>query len=162
MRKQFFSFLLLFSFAFTGSAQTKEARMIDELINYHCDDMLARLDNLASQTMDESNAKGFLIIYEGRYSLNVNNKGKKELKMFLPRFGEAAIRTQIMQSHLLKFRKLPKEKFLFISGGFRENHTVELWIVPNGVNPPKPTPTLKNIKYRISKPVNVCESIIDI
>ena len=159
MRKKISNFLIIFSFAFTVSSQTKEARKIDELINYHCDDMLARLDNLASQIMKESNAKGFLIVYEGKYSLNVNNKGKNELKIFLPRFGESSLRTQIMQNHLLNFRNLPKEKFLFISGGFRESHTVELWIVPTGANPPKPTPTLENIKYRKGKPEDICAGL---
>jgi hypothetical protein len=160
MKKQLFSFLLIISFVFSVSAQTKEARKIDELINYDCDDMLARLDRLASQTMKDSKAKAFIIIYEGRYSLNVSNKGENEKRIFLPRFGESVVRTQIMQNHLLNFRNLPREKILFVSGGFRENHTVELWVVPNGANPPKPTPTLENMKYRKGNPVNVCESIM--
>jgi hypothetical protein len=60
---------------------------------------------------------------------------------------------------MINFRRFPKEKVLFISGGFRENHTVELWVVPNGANPPKATPTLESMKYRKGKPVNMCESL---
>jgi len=151
--------LLFLCLALIVSAFAQEARKIDELSNYYCDDMLARLDYLASETMKESNAKGFVIVYEGRYSKYVNNRGKNELKTFLPRFGESAYRTKSMQNHLLNFRNLPKEKFLFISGGFRENHTVELWVVPNGANPLKSTPTLENIKYRKGKPEDICAGL---
>jgi len=159
MKKQLFSFLLLLSCAVSVSAQTKEARKITEFDSYSCDDLLVRLDYFANDVRKESNVKGFVIVYEGRYSKTVNNKGENELKTFLPRFGESAYRIQLMQNHLLNFRGFSKEIFLFVSGGFRENHTVELWIVPNGANPPKSSSTLEDIKYRKGKPENICAGL---
>ncbi|HEY0659480.1 MAG TPA: hypothetical protein VGD05_13445 [Pyrinomonadaceae bacterium] len=160
MKKIFFSFILFAILTINVFAQAKAALKIDEFSNYNCEDMLVRLDYFANDLMKEPNVKGFVIVYEGKYSKYVNNgKGENKLKPFLPRFGESAFRTRSMQNHLLNFRTFPKEKFLFISGGFRENHTVELWIVPNGENPPKPTATLENIKYRKGKPEHICAGI---
>jgi len=160
MKKQFLIFLFLLSFVLSIAAQTKEARKFDEFSHYYCDDMLARLDYFVNDIMKESNAKGFIIVYEGKYSKQINNrKGENELKTFLPRFGESTVRTRIMQNYLINFRRFPKEKVLFLSGGFRENHTVELWIVPNGANSPKPTPTLEKIKYRKGKPEDICAGL---
>ena len=160
MMKILFGFVFfILSFA-NILAQTKEARKIDELVDYFCDDMLARLDVFASQTLNEPNAKGFLIIYEGKYSVSVYNKyGNGKRQLVLPKFGEANVRGQIMRRHLINFRNLSKEKFLFVSGGFREHHTVELWVVPNGANSPKPTPTLENMKYRKGEPIDICAGL---
>lgn len=152
--------LLFICSAFIASAFAHEARKFYEFKSYNCEDMLVRLDYFANEIMKESNAKGFAIVYEGKYSKYVyNGKGEGKLRTFPPRFGESASRIRLMQNHLLTFRTFPKERFLFISGGFRENHTVELWIVPNGVNPPKSLPTLKETKYRKGKPENICAGI---
>lgn len=160
MKKQLFSFLLALFFAFSVSAQNKEARKFDEFESYNCEDMMARLDYFANDIVNEPNSKGFVIVYEGKYFKYVNNsKGEDKLKNFLPRFSESAFRTRLMQNYLLNFRRFPKEKILFISGGFRENHTVELWTVPNGANLPKSLPTFKDMKYRKGKPENICSEI---
>ena len=51
---------------------------------------------------------------------------------------------------------MPQEKFVFVESGFLEDFKVELWNVPDGATPPKPTPTLKRMKYRKGKPVGFC------
>lgn len=155
MKKQLFGFLLIFSFAFTISAQMNEAQKLDEFSSYTCEEMLYFLDIFGAKVFEAENSKGFIIVYEGKYSRFVpgNNNGRAK---FLPKFGESAFRTREMRNYLINFRSFPKEKFLFVSGGFRENHTVELWIVPNGTTPPKASPTIKEIKYRKGKPEMLC------
>jgi hypothetical protein len=48
------------------------------------------------------------------------------------------------------------QNFEFVVAGFRENFTVEFWIVPNGVTPPEPSPTLTKMKYRKGIPAKFC------
>lgn len=161
MQRYFFTFLFLLLFVFNISAQTKEARKIDEFNSYNCEDMMARLDYFANSIMAEPNVTGFIIVYEGEYSKYIyNNKGGKKLENFLPRFGEAVLRTHEMQRYLLGFRRFPKEKVLFIGGGFRKNHTIEFWLTPQNASPPKISPTLENVKYRKGTPQILCSPIM--
>lgn len=151
MKKQFLSFLLLLLFAACVSAQTNEARKVDEFGEIFCDDMIGRLGNLGIGLKGKPESIAFIISYEGKYPVY---SGKKK-KYILPRFGESNARTQAMKERLYFLQYDPK-KFIFIDGGFREKYTVEFWIVPKGAIPPKSTPTLKTIKYRKGNPPNFC------
>ncbi|MCU1287835.1 MAG: hypothetical protein JWN60_64 [Acidobacteria bacterium] len=160
MKKILFSLIFLILLSGNISARRDEFVMFDQLQSYNCEDFMARLDNFMNALSNDGTSRGFIVVYEGRYSEYVYNKKKEgKLKSFLPRFSESAFRVHLMQNYMINFRRFPKEKVLFISGGFRENHTVELWVVPNGANPPKATPTLESMKYRKGKPVNMCESL---
>ena len=156
MKTRIFSFLLIFSFVISVAAQTKEARKIDEFGSIECEELRARLDNFLSELQNTPQAKGFLIVYEGKYFQRVYDRFPDEkIKTYLPAFGEANYRTQVFLNHF-KFRNSSSpDSYLFVSGGYRENHTVEMWIVPNGTIPPKPTPTLDKMKYRKGKPLKI-------
>ncbi|MDQ3748426.1 MAG: hypothetical protein M3367_05320 [Acidobacteriota bacterium] len=155
MRNLSFSLIFFIFLAFSASAQTKEARKIDEFGVIPCGDFRSRLDNFLAKLQNELRSKGFVIVYEGKYSYQIYDQyPKTKLKTYLPAFGESNYRTQIMMNHF-KFRNFPSDKYLFISGGYRENHAVELWIIPNGATPPKPTPTLDKINYRKGKPIKI-------
>jgi len=73
-------------------------------------------------------------------------------------FAEFSYAINYMIKQLLNFRKFPKENFLFISGGYRELYTVELWLLPHRVAL-KPIPTLTKMKYRKGTASDFCTEI---
>lgn len=142
---------LFFTFIFCVSGFSQEARKIDEFGSVSCDEYLNRMDNFQIELSNEPTAKGYILIYEG--NLTRYKKGKTYL--VLPHFNEAESykRTIIRR---MAFRGFGKEKIVFVKAGFREKLTVEFWLVPLGAEPPKPTPSLKKMKYQKGKPLDFC------
>ena len=156
MKKQILSFLILIIFALNVCAQSKEAQKIDEFEFYNCEEIKARLDAFTFLLRREPQAKGYVIVYEGNYSGFVYKKnGEREFKAFLPTVGEAIHRSYFIQNYLVGNKGFTKQDVIFISGGYRQNHKVEFWIVPLGATPPKPVATLENIEYRKGKPLDL-------
>lgn len=152
--KKLLLFFVLFTAVFSVSAQTKEARLFEEFGNLSCEDLRNRLDLFLIELQNSSDSKGYVMVYEGNYYSYDYRRKTSELKYQFPVFGEATLLSQHMLQHL-KYRKFPPEKYLFISGGLRENYTVQLWIFPKHAKPPIPTPTLDKIKYRKGKLLGV-------
>ena len=138
MKKILIVLIFLFIFAFNVSAQNIEARKVDSINSFICDESKARIDNFEREINNEKDARGYIIIYEGK-SGNI-----------LPRTGEANSRIDFMKKILEVLRYSP-ENVVFINGGFRENLTADFWLVPKNAKPPKPAPTLKKIKHRKGK-----------
>lgn len=159
MKKYFFSFLLIFVIFGGAFAQTEEPRKFEEFGETDCEDLRGRLDNFMVHLRNEPNAKGLVLVYEGKYSRPIyNRQGKPQYKDFLPAVGESKYRMTVLRNHF-KFRKFPADKISVIDGGFRETFTMEFWIIPNGAESPAPTPTLDKMKYRKGKPSKiVCET----
>jgi len=130
-------------------AQTSNgAREFDKFGSICCEDEKARLDNFAVHLQNEPEAQGYIIFYEGRrYSSCYNRRAR------IPRRGEATARAARMKPYLTDARGLDAKRVIIINGGYREEWTAELWIMPKGTKPPKPTPTLeaKDIKFRRGK-----------
>ncbi len=158
--------MILLSFAFSVSAQEKEARQIDAFGSLTCDDLISRLDILANEVNNLPKSKGYIIVYdlnssEGKYiKYKFNSQGSlgPTNETILPMFAQSAYATDYMRKQMLYFRRYPKENFLFISGGYRELYTVELWLVPHGTML-KPTPTLTKMKYQKGKASGFCTDI---
>lgn len=157
MKKQLFSFLLLISFSIIVSAQTLEAQKIDEFGNVNCEGYLARMDNALLTAMNDPTSKIYVFVYEGNLTKSKYDSNGKAIgfESSLPQMGLAKARISSMKKYL-KMKKIPQEKFVFVEAGFLENFKVELWNMPDGATPPKPTPTLKKMKYRKGKPVGFC------
>lgn len=148
------SFLFLLSLVFSVSAQNMEARKIHELGDFTCEDIKVRLDYFALEIRNFPTAKGFIISYEGKHSFYSNTK--KSYVFRLPKFGESSFINQKTMDYLFLTRGLPKDKVLFINGGFREKYTLEFWIVPRGAKSPEITPTLTRINYQKGKLLDLC------
>lgn len=149
MKKQLFSFLLLITLAFSVSAQENESRKIDEISSLWRSETLRNVDNFLFELQDDPKAMGFVIFYEGKYLTRDKNS---KTKMLYPKYGETSCRVQAIRDHIKLRRTFPINRVLFIDGGFREEQTTELWIVPNNAELPKPSPTLDTMKYRKGKP----------
>ena len=103
------------------------ARMFDQYGNIAFNDEKARLDNFAIQLQNEPGAQGYIIAYGGRRG----------------RAGEAQARADRAKDYMVNTRGVDPGRIVTVDGGFREDMTVELWIVPTGATPPTASPTLQ-------------------
>ena len=102
-------------------------RKFDEFPNLAFDDQKARLDNLAIELANSPDSTGYIIVYQGRTS----RTGQAD------RLGERA------RDYLVRTRGLDPRRIVISNGGYREADEFELWIVPQGAQPPQGTPTLQ-------------------
>jgi hypothetical protein len=86
----------------------------DEFGDLSCKDEIARLDNFAYQLKRDSEAQGAVIVYGGKNGY-VN---------------EAEARGQRIKEYLLNEQKLDPRWVKVENGGFRNELTVELWVLP--------------------------------
>jgi hypothetical protein len=102
------------------------ARKVDEYGNIKFNDEKARLDNYAIELQNDPTAQGYLVCYGGRTG----------------RTGEAQRRCDRAKNYLVSTRGIDASRIVTVDGGYREELTVELWVVPSGANPPQSTPTV--------------------
>jgi len=108
-------------------------RKFDEYGNIAFNDEKARLDNFAIQLQNEPGAQGYIIAYGGRRG----------------RTGEAQARADRAKDYLVNTRGLDPGRVVTVDGGYREDLTVELWIVPTGATPPTASPTVQASEVQI-------------
>ncbi|HKS26438.1 MAG TPA: hypothetical protein VJS44_01400 [Pyrinomonadaceae bacterium] len=127
-----------------ASCTTEVARMIgcpsafDQYGAISFEDEKARLDNFGIQLMNELSARGFIIAYGGRISYE----------------GQASERARRAKDYLVSVRNLVDERIVTVDGGYREDATVELWLVPQEATEPTASPTLRSEDVQIvARPV---------
>ncbi len=143
---------LVFCFLFCVSTFPQGPEKLDEFVSVSCDDYLARMDYAMTKASDNA-ARIYFLIYEGKEFKYNNRKNISEL--VFPNRGSAEAKIRSMKEYIAS-RRFPVEQVTFLKAGFRENSTVEVWLVPNGITPPKPTPTLTKMKYRKGKASGFC------
>ena len=113
------------------------AREFDECNNCTFDDQKARLDNLAVELQNDPSTRGYIIAYGGRYS------PLARLDVLMKR----------ARDYMVEPRGIDASRLTIVNGGFREEDSVELWVVPSGAAPPRTTPTVQagNVKPRASR-----------
>ncbi len=104
-----------------------QPRRFDEFPALSFDDQKARLDNLAIQMQNEPNAQGYIIVYAGRTS----------------RAGQADRLGARARDYLVRQRGIDATRIVVIDGGYRDSDYFELWMVPQGAQPPQPSPTVQ-------------------
>jgi hypothetical protein len=113
----------------------------DKFSDVNCEDLSARLDNFAVALATEPNARGTIVVYEGKY-----RNGKA------PRRGEAQASASRIKDYLVNSRGVSPARIVVVNGGFRDDYAVELWICPQGVTVPvSPTLTATHVKFRKGK-----------
>ena len=110
----------------TGAPPVRTARKVDEYGNIRFNDEKARLDNFAIELQNDPTSQGYLICYGGRRG----------------RAGEAAARCDRSKNYLTTTRGIDARRVVTVDGGYREDLTVELWVVPSGATPPAASPTV--------------------
>jgi hypothetical protein len=103
------------------------AREYDECNHCTFDDQKARLDNLAVELQNDPTTRAYIIAYGGRMS----PVGQVEKLMTRAR------------EYIVTQRGISASRLTVVNGGFREDDSVELWIVPSGASAPQATPTVQ-------------------
>jgi len=103
------------------------AREFDECNHCSFDDQKARLDNLAIELQNDPSTRAYVIAYGGRMS----PVGQVDKLMSRAR------------EYLVTQRGIDASRLVVVNGGFREDDSVELWVVPSGATAPQPTPTVQ-------------------
>jgi hypothetical protein len=103
------------------------AREFDECNNCTFDDQKARLDNLAVELQNDPTTRAYIIAYGGRMS----PVGQVEKLMNRTR------------EYMVTQRGIDAARLSVVNGGYREEDSVELWIVPSGAAAPQATPTVQ-------------------
>ena len=146
MNKLLFGLFSLFLLAYSVSAQSKEARKIDEFsFDIDCEESKSKVDLFGTELINNPGSTGYIVFYEGRiYPMPNGNK--------LPRRNEAKARANEFIKTYVIFRGIG-DKVKLIDGGYREKYTIEFWIVPKEAGLPVLAPTVKpeNIKFRKGK-----------
>jgi len=99
---------------------------LDEYGDNAFDDEKARLDNFAIELQNDPTAEGHVTCYGGR-------KGHE---------GEARRRCERAKEYVAAVRGIEAARIVTVDGGFREDLTVRLVIVPAGADAPPPSPTV--------------------
>lgn len=157
-----FHFLIFIPAAFT---QTEKARQIDEFSRIPCGDFTSRMAGIFYESQNSPDSKIYVIYYGGRFRReNIWNKKTKKndkVKLNYPHREDGLNWAKAIPLYLTsgdtnetKAYQLPKDRFVLVNGGFRENTGVEIWLVPENAESPKPTPTIseKDVKFRNDKP----------
>jgi hypothetical protein len=84
----------------------------------------ANFDNFAVALQDDPTATGYIIVYNGRRS----------------RPARLATLVNRSRDYVVNTRNIDRSRVVVVNGGTREADTIELWIVPQGAQPPRPTP----------------------
>ena len=108
-------------------ARENPAREFDVCHSCSHDDQKARLDNLAVELQNDPMAMTHIIAYGGRTS----------------RIGQAERLLTRARDYLINNRGISPSRIVTLNGGFREDDSVELWIVPSGATAPRPSPTVQ-------------------
>jgi hypothetical protein len=120
----------------TSLVKIAESHKIDEYGNIRFNDEKARLDNYAIELQNDPTSQGYLICYGGR-------KG---------RAGEAQKRCDRAKGYLTTTRGIDASRVVTVDGGYREDLTVELWIVPSGATPPQASPSVDPSEIKATPP----------
>ncbi len=99
---------------------------LDEYGNIAFDDEKARLDNFAIELQNDPTAEGYVTCYGGRRGYE----------------GEARRRCERAKDYVATVRGIEAARIVTVDGGFREDLTVRLVIVPAGADAPPPSPTV--------------------
>jgi len=102
-------------------------REFDTCSSCSYDDQKARLDNLAVELQNDPSTTTYIIAYGGRTG----------------QVGRADRLLARARDYLVTQRGVDASRIALINGGFREDDSVEVWIVPQGATPPRPSPTVQ-------------------
>lgn len=107
----------------------------DQYFTADWDRARARLDNFAISLREKPDFKGYIIAYAGRRA----------------RRGEASTYANLVKSYLVNERGIEVEKLTAVDGGFREEFTIDLFLLPTTWPAPVPSPTIPPREVQVVK-----------
>ncbi|HKC65675.1 MAG TPA: hypothetical protein VKB86_18685 [Pyrinomonadaceae bacterium] len=127
--------ILCLAFTTTNASSAQVDQAFDEFSGFNCEDVQAHLDNFAVALRQNQNSQGYIIVYGGKYSWR----------------GETQAMVNASRKYLEETRGIAKERFIIIDGGYREQTTMQLWMIPKGATAPAATPTVKRKDVRFKR-----------
>ncbi|MGI8565261.1 MAG: PKD domain-containing protein [Pyrinomonadaceae bacterium] len=115
--------------------EERKVSKFDEYGNIRFNDEKARLDNFAIQLQNDPTARATIIAYGGR-------RGRR---------GEAQARANRARDYLVNTRGIDAGRIDTVDGGYREDLTVELYIVPSGATAPTPSATVQESEVQFTR-----------
>ena len=88
------------------------------------------------------------------FRIRVGNKswqGSHQRSLPVGRVGEAQRRCRRAVSYVIRRRGIEASRIVTVDGGYREDLTVELWVLPPGATPPTASPTVEPREVRFIK-----------
>lgn len=123
---------ILVSFQFINAQEIPKAELFDSFSYSNSEDGSARIDMLRNALNQVPTNSGYIIVYGGK----VSKRGEIEAHL-----------RGIKQAFTLK--GIDHQRIPTINGGYRQKITIEFWIVPQGADLPKPTPTIDAKRIRL-------------
>jgi hypothetical protein len=117
--------------------RTLVGREFDTCCSCSYDDQKARLDNLAVELQNDPGATAYIFAYGGK--TGPVGQGDKLLAR--------------ARDYLINQRGIDASRVVMSNGGFRETDCVEVWLVPQGATPPRPSPTVQPGDVKPAAPV---------
>jgi hypothetical protein len=111
----------------TNIAKKIEGRKLDEFGALKPKEEADRLDVFAIELQNDPSSQGYILSYNTSTS----------------RLGDAQKTATRFRVYLVNKRNIESSRLVTVTGGTRQQPTVELWIVPRGAQPPKPTSKTK-------------------
>lgn len=168
MKSQLIIFLLLLFFAFSVSAQNKEARPIDGFGEIACGAFQMRMGSILAELQNSPDSKIYVLYFGGRYRREYsqwNQKLRKYDKLTLKyphpddglNWAKAIPLFFENYTPLKEHRDFVRDKIILINGGYREERQVEIWLVSKDGKLPEPIPSIdeKSIKFKAKKPYRI-------
>src|SRR4051812_20512656 len=115
-----------FCFAQTTLSETY-ALKLDEYGDLSTDDEAAHLDLFAEKLFKQPKLRGCIIAY---------NEPRMEYR------GSYLRRIYGVGRYLTETRGIEASRIVVVDGGYKDKFTTELWLIPEGVNPPLPIPSM--------------------
>jgi hypothetical protein len=103
--------------------QVPNPRKFGEFPSISFNEDKANFDNFAVELQSDPTATGYVIVYNGRKS----------------RPGRLATLVSRSRDYMVNTRNIDYSRIVVMNGGVRDVDTIELWVVPKGAAPPRPT-----------------------
>lgn len=110
-------------------------RPLDEYGDINFEDEQARLDNFTIELQNDPAATAYILCYGGRVGYE----------------GEAHSRCERVRDYVSNTRGIAADRIVTADGGFRENLTVVVWLIPSGATLPEANPTVNPADVTILK-----------
>jgi len=122
------------AFIFYASAQTEDTSapvLVDEFGRLNHCDLLSRIDNFLAELSANPSYRGYIINYKAPSEL----PGQKDVYS----------RETLFLQHL-DYRRFDPSRITFVRGGYSEDYRTQLYRLPPGAEPPKPSDTVPEPK----------------
>jgi hypothetical protein len=128
----------------TSSSETNSEKL-DEYGNLPSDDEAAHLDLFADKLFRHPRLRGQIVAYSD------------------PRMARGSYLRRIhgIAKYLTYARGIETNRISVIDGGYKEQFSTELWLIPEGANPPTPIPKLPQPSVNISSAYKFDEECLD-